>query len=228
MTKRLLILGLSMAAAAAAQASTSFHVPVSISSSTSATDLFPVSNLIQGPGSGFDANDPHAKLLGGPDGNWVTAAPGGFPADYIAVAGPPVLTIDLGVDLPLYEISAWGYANSNANGVSSFSLRFATAAEGLAGFGGSIAFNPTYFAINDETARQSFPFGETIQARYVEMTLLDNHFVAPGDGSGGEIPGGDRVGLGEVAFAVVPEPSATFLALSSLGFLLLRRRARRC
>ncbi len=32
---------------------------------------------------------------------------------------------------------------------------------------------------------------------------MDNYFEAPGDGSGGEIPGGDRVGLGEVAFEII-------------------------
>jgi hypothetical protein len=131
--------------------------------------------------------------------------------------------MDLGADVPLFEVSAWGYANSNANGVSAFSLRFATEAEGSAGFGGSIGFNPTYLMVNDEFSRQSFLFGETITARYVEMTLVDNHFVAPGDGSGGETPGGDRVGLGEVAFAVIPEPSTPFLAAFSFGFALLRR-----
>ena len=45
-------------------------------------------------------------------------------------------------------------------------------------------------------------------ARYVEMTVTDNYFDDPGDGSGenGWGPGGDRVGIGEIAFRV---PDAT-------------------
>lgn len=188
----------------------------SIQSSTAVTDLWPVSNLIQGPGVGFDANAPHDRILGGAAGTWVTADPGGFPSDYIAVAGMPVLTIDLGADVLLSEISVWGYSSTNANGVSEFSLRFATAAEGTGGFGTSIGFNPFYFPVNDNTLRQSFAFGQTLSARYVEFTARDNFFIAPGDGSGGDKPGGDRVGLGEIAFAaVVPEPAS--LVLMGLG-----------
>jgi hypothetical protein len=210
----------------------------SITSSTAATDLWPVSNLILGPGVGFDANPPHDKLLAGPVGNWVTAAPGGFPSDYITVAGTPVLVLDLGADVPLFEISVWGYASENANGVSDFKLRFATAAEGPGGFGASIAFNPQFFPSNNSTSRQSFPFGQVVVARYVEFTALDNFFIAPGDGSGGETPGGDRVGLGEIAFedagrVAIPIPASSVasraglvIALLLIGSLILARRRR--
>jgi hypothetical protein len=205
-----------------------FYPISSIQSSTAATDLWAVTNLIQGPGVGFDANNPNNKLLSGATGNWVTAAPGGFPADYIAVAGMPVLTIDLGADVLLSEISVWGYASSNANGVSEFSLRFATEAEGSGGFGTSIGFNPFYLPTNDDMVRQNFSFGQTLSARYVEFTARDNFFVAPGDGSGGETPGGDRVGLGEIAFAVsVPEPASLLLVgfgIAGMGYL--RKRAK--
>ena len=47
--------------------------------------------------------------------------------------------------------------------------------------------------------RQPFVFDEIVAARFVEFTARDNFFVAPGDG---ETPGGDRVGLGEIAFPV--------------------------
>lgn len=194
----------------------SFFPVSSISSSTAATDLWPVSNLIQGPGVGFDANPPHDRLLGGADGTWVTAAPGGFPADYLAVAGSPVIKLDLGQDRRLTEISVWGYASSNANGLSGFSLRFATEADGPAGYGVSIALNPSFFPTNDDTQRQSFAFGQTAFARYVEFTAEDNFFIPPGDGSGGETPGGDRVGLGEIAFAV-PEPVGALCVAAGLG-----------
>jgi hypothetical protein len=195
----------------------------SISSSTQATDLFPANNLIQGPGVGFDASESHDKTNSNSFvGNWVTDTPGGLPADYIAVAGMPVLTIDLGLDRMLSEISVWGYVATNANGISEFSLRFATEAEGLGGFGTSIGFNPTYFLTNDDLLRQSFLFGQTISARFVEFKAVDNFFILPGDGSGGETPGGDRVGLGEIAFATVPEPAILGLmtiGLACIGFM---------
>lgn len=194
-----------------------FYSISSISSSTDYNDFLPVFNLIQGPGIGFDANEPHDKL----GGNWVTAAPGGFPSDYIAVAGMPVLTIDLGQDSVLSEISIWGYDNTNANGVSEFSLAFATGAEGPNGFGTSIGYSPSFFPVNNDTSRQSFAFGQTITARFVEFTAVDNFFIAPGDGSFGGPPGGDRVGLGEIAFSITPIPVPSTLLLLSTGIATL-------
>ncbi|MGB0993412.1 MAG: PEP-CTERM sorting domain-containing protein [Akkermansiaceae bacterium] len=50
------------------------------------------------------------------------------------------------------------------------------------------------------------------------MTILDNW------GGFQPVAGGDRVGLGEVAFEQVPEPSSSLLALSASAMLLLRRK----
>lgn len=182
-----------------------FHPISSVSSSTEASDLWAVSNLIQGPGVGFDAAEPHDKTLGAGEGNWVTADPGGFPSDYIEAAGAAILTFDLGSDLPLDEISVWGYSATNSNGVSEFSLKFSTDAEGAGG--GSASAGP--FATlgdladgtSDDTSRQSFGF-DSITARYVELTASDNFFNNDGTDAAGTIPGGDRIGLGEVAFAI--------------------------
>ena len=170
-----------------------FYSINTITTSTSG-DFYPLGNLIQGPGVGFADVAPYEKLLSGPSGNWVTSAPGGFPSDYIAVAGMPVLVLDLGTDVPLSEISIWGYDESNGNGVREFSLRFATSAEGTSGFGSSIAYNPTFLPVNLTTPRQSFAFGQEVTARYVEFTCVDNDF--------GNVVGGDRVGLGEIAFRI--------------------------
>ena len=199
-----------------------FYPIASVASSTSASDLFPAANLIQGPGVGFDAAAPYNRLLGGAEGTWVTAAPGGFPSDFIAVAGAPVITLDLGADRALSEISAWGYSDTNANGVSQFSLRFASQADGPGGFGSTISYNPSFPLANSQLIRQSNLFNQVVTARYVEFTASDNFFVAPGDGSGGATAGGDRVGLGEIAF-MVPEPSSLVLLLAG-GLLLLARR----
>ncbi len=175
----------------------------SIESSTLDSDLFPAENLIQGPGVGFSDIQPHQKTSSGAEGLWVTTACG-FPCDYLESFDSPVLWLDLGEDQELNEIDLWGYSNSNANGVQEFSLRFATEADGSNGYGKSIDYNPTFSDIpNDDLNRKRFPFDDTVKARYVEFTALDNFFVAPGDGSGGTTPGGDRVGLGELAFPII-------------------------
>ena len=77
---------------------------------------------------------------------------------------------------------------------------------------------------NDDTARQPFSFAP-VTARYVRMTALDNFFVAPGNGTEvpGSLSGGDRVGLGEVAFSV-PEPASISLLLFGLFAFGFRRR----
>lgn len=208
----------------------SFYPISSVSSSTEADDLWPVSNLIQGPGVGFNASAPYEKTSTDTAGNWVTADPGGFPSDYLAVADQPVLTFDLGGDVSLQEISLWGYSSGNTNGVREFSLLFSTDAEG-AGAGAVTAGPFTMLGDpltgnNDSTTRQDFGF-DAVSARYVTLTVLDNFFVAPGDGSTGGLAGGDRVGLGEVAFRVVPEPSALALAGLMLGGFATRRLRRR-
>ncbi|MFT6864745.1 MAG: hypothetical protein ACJAVK_003313 [Akkermansiaceae bacterium] len=179
-----------------------FHSINAITSNTSATDLFAAVGLINGPGIDFEPNPPHGTISGGASSLWVTEACG-FPCDYYDTFPPPILTLDLGSDQPLNEISIWGYADTNTNGAKRASLRFATDAEGTADFATSVTFAPSFPLLNGNAQRQSFAFGHTITARYVEVTLTDNHFVFPGDGSNnGGIAGGDRVGLGEIAFAV--------------------------
>jgi hypothetical protein len=178
-----------------------FH-PIASISSNSPSDHWPASNLIQGPQTGHEGDGEWSKIAEGADGNWVTGACG-FPCDYFESNDAPVLTIDLGEDRLLTEIDVWGYDGTNANGMSEFSLRFATAAEGSTGFGQSIDYNPTFSGlVNDSVIRQPLLFERTVAARFVELTATDNFFVAPGDGSGGETPGGDRVGLGEIAFPI--------------------------
>lgn len=180
--------------------------------------FWPESNLIQGPGVGFQEDEPHDKIGGGAAANWVTTADAGFPADYIEDVGMPVIELDLGQDRALSEISTWGYEDGNTNGMREFSLRFATGAEGPAGYGSSINYNPTFLVDDffdfDAVERRSFDFSEQVSARYVELTVTDNYFDDPGDGTGenGWGPGGDRVGIGEIAFRAEgdfePEPPA--------------------
>jgi len=203
-------------AASLANAAT-FITPVSVTSPNS-TAYFAIERLIQGPGVGYSAAEPYDGI---PGETWVTNAPGGFPSDYVAVAGAPILIFDLGADYLLTEISTWGYTTGNSNGVKNFDLRFATDAQGAGSFG---AAQTGFTAALSDITRDSHPL-TPVTARYVEFTATANYFTAPGDGTGGELAGGDRVGLGEVAFVLIPEPSSALLGGVALLGLLRRRRA---
>ena len=183
------------------QKPSTFYPITSVTGTTQGTDLFFEANLIQGAGVGFDALAPHNQLPGGGDVMlWVTNAPNGATGDYFSPlpTPAPVFVFDLGEDRLLGEISVWGYSTGNANGVKDFALRFATAADGVAGMGTSITFAPQYVLPFGAAERHSFSFGRIVRARYVELTPLDNYFGT------GVAPGGDRAGLGEVAFETVP------------------------
>ncbi len=209
-TRILTVTGLSSAFSLGA----TFYPIVSVTSDTSATDFFTAQNLIQGPGVGFDSAEPHNSIGGGGGATWVTNAPNGGTGDYFSPlpGTAPRFVFDLGSPVPLNEISVWGYADGNGNGLISLDLRFSD----------STTFTGAPVSISGITQpslpRQSFSFDE-ITAQFVELVPTDNLFgIAP--------PGGDRAGLGEVAFAVpIPEPSTGLLALIGLAGLIRRRRS---
>ncbi|MGC6565157.1 MAG: lamin tail domain-containing protein [Akkermansiaceae bacterium] len=203
--------GLGFFALASISHAADFHPISSITSSTSGTDLYQVNNLIQGPGSGFSASEPHGSFGGGSTHTWVTNAPNGGSGDYFSNGVPdPVLVIDLGADRSLSEISTWGYANSNTNGGRDFTLRFATSAEGTGSFGSSITYQPSFDAGFSADTRDSHSFSQTVTARFVEVTFTDNW-----RGLQGGTPGGDRVGLGEIAFEDSVPPIDPLLQIES-------------
>lgn len=182
----------------------------------------PLSNIIEGPGVGYDALEPHNRA----GGVWYTNAPGGFPSDYITFRdGPEYVWFDLGLDVTLTELSYWGYSNGNANGMREFNITFATEAEGGApglgdeSYGSSITENPAFTAIQDFTPRQSFTFPSAVVARYVRVEATSTFFNQPGAGAGG-----DRLGIGEIAFAQIPEPSSALLSLFGVALLIRRKR----
>ena len=133
---------------------------------------------------------------------WVTLDPGGYPSDYYDYAPAPILVFDLGKDVVMDAVGYANYSIGNANGVSQFSLRFATEADGPAGFGATVTSNPRiYTEFLDPTIIQFKPLGTTITARYIEMTCEDNFWNEDYDPDGG-----DRVGMAELQFnKVVPE-----------------------
>jgi len=214
MKKSSLLLALLFGAASLANAAT-FITPVSVTSPNS-TAYFAITNLIQGPGVGYSATEPYDGIIGGGQ-TWVTDAPGGFPSDYIAVAGAPILIFDLGADYVLGGISTWGYTDQNANGIRTYDLRFATEADGPGNFGSP---QTGFTADISPVLRDSHPL-IPVTARYVEFTGTSNYFSNNGQGPP---PGGDRAGLGEVAFELIPEPSTALLGSLALLGLFRRRR----
>lgn len=196
-----------------------FYSISGVTSDTAGTDLFPAVRLIEGSGVGFSAAEPHdrASTL-----TWVTNAPNGGSGNYFAPTPntAPRLVFDLGSDVNLGEISVWGYADTNFNGMKNFDIRFATDADGDSGFGTSILDSHS-FVLDSHlvTPRRSFTFDHVI-ARFVELTPTDNFFESGA--------GGDRVGLGEVAFEVtariIPEPTTAMLGLIGMAGLAIRRR----
>ena len=175
--------------------------------------------MIGGPGVGFDAEEPHSKLGGGD--NWYTNAPGGFPSDYISVHdGPEYIWFDLGANVTLNEISYWGYAMTNSNGMREFKLSFATDAEGgeaVLGdesYGTAITANPSFTAVQEDTLRQSFAFPEVVTARYVRIEAVSTFYNEPGAG-----PGGDRLGIGEIAFLVADATAGNDFAVTEIDIV---------
>ena len=70
-----------------------------------APDTNPLTNVIEGPGVGYEAAEPHNRL----GGTYYTTDPGGFPSDYIASnPGDEEIILDLGVDSLLHgQGKAW-------------------------------------------------------------------------------------------------------------------------
>ncbi|MBI1925173.1 PEP-CTERM sorting domain-containing protein [Candidatus Poribacteria bacterium] len=206
-------------------------ITASVTSSTAGTDLFPASQISDGSGLSGDPNGPGGASvthISGAGSTWVTTDPGGFPSDYFASGGPiPVLTFDLGADTPIDGFAFWNYAFNN-NSAKNISLCFATAADGIGGFGTTIPANPGFTLAFDVLAgdpqeRQDFGFS-AVTARYVEVTVPDNYF-----GIFTGAPGGDRVGMGELQFNAVPEPSTLVLfgvaICGVLGYAYRRKKA---
>ena len=145
----------------------------------------------------------HAFGPTGEQQSWTTTSV--LPAlDYYSVAAVPVFVWDLGQDYAVKDIILWQYGNHggglnrDGNAARTFSLRFNTAAEATS-FSGPAEFSGTMMRVwttGGTNSAQTFTF-PAVTARFVELTITDNYFAAPG-----VISGGDRVGFGEIRFNV--------------------------
>jgi hypothetical protein len=172
--------------------------PIAATSSTSSSDYFPVANLIDG----------------NPDTTWVTSSEG----DYFSNRHAPILTFDMGNDLPLSGLIFQNYGTWG-NGTKDIALSFATEVEGPGGFGNSISYFPIFSPLANNALTQEFSFDQVVNARYVQMLVLDNY-------AGWGFAGGDRVGFAEISFLAVPEPTTVLIwsLLAGLGVGLRWRR----
>ena len=162
---------------------------------------------------------------GGYQQSWVSNAAS---PDYFAVNPAPVFIWDLGADVPVSNIILWQYQNNGGNGTNignqtqNFTIRLNTAAEGTATFAGS-ATNLSMqnnLQTGSPSPAQSFSLGGTT-ARYVQLTITDNYYLA-----GGTTGGGDRIGLGEIRFNSEPVPEPGTLGLMAMAAAAIRRRRR--
>lgn len=220
---------------------------------TGSDALFPATQLIDGSGLEFplSTGDPlpviwNHRWKSPSSDSWVSGAPGGFPSDWYASSpSVPTFVFDLGQDVALDAVHLWPYSGHpgvngtvQGNSARTVEFRFNTAAAGNGSFAGpAVGVTLDHGPLSETAAgfvlpRQDFSVGLQT-ARWVEMRITDNWYVAPGDGTtqdthGHFIRGGDRVGLGEVRFSTVPEPRAYALVagLGLFGLAAARSRSR--
>jgi hypothetical protein len=131
-------------------------------------------------------------LYGDPANNsWVSGA-FGFPSDWYAASGSiPTFVLDLGQQTSVDAVHLWAYGGGtgvtgtvSGNSAKTFEFRFNTLAQGNVDFPGpavtgTIDHGPTSEMSGFILPRQDFPVGSQ-NARYVEMRVTDNWYVAPG------------------------------------------------
>ena len=117
---------------------------------------------------------------------WFTA-PGVIPPE-----AQPIFHLDLGTDRYVGEISFWNYRDTSQNKVAEMTIRFATEAEGVGGFGTSVPdkrFRGLQF--EGHLTEQKLSLGGSHFFRYAELRLIAG-------------AGGNRIGFTDIKFRAVP------------------------
>jgi hypothetical protein len=170
-------------------------------------------------GAGLGYGDTHSVA---PDGNmWLNQGTfANVPAEQFDL--DPEITFDLGSVQSITTMKIWNY-NETVPGREDELLGRGVAMTDVLVAGEDMVFSPLYTFLEIDRANgdasvdfsQSFDMGG-VMARYVKLDILGNH-------------GGDNnfVGLSEVQFFGVPEPSTYALAAVGLATLAFARRRRR-
>lgn len=138
--------------------------------------------------------------------HWVTNQETGPTNDYFDSEVAPVLEFQLDEIYELTHFMIWGYPFGGSNEAQEFTLDFSL--DGGSSYYDSVNLS-TLSATQDDST--TLDLGNVFEADFVRVTITDNY-------------DGNRVGLGEVRFVVIPEPGS--MALMGLGILCLITRRR--
>jgi hypothetical protein len=246
MTPRVLLVSCALAASIPATHAAIIIQPTGVTATVAANAGSTTAGLINGSGLSnallletgdtYDVTAASVTHGNGPTSglvtNYVTNDPGAGGGDYFAdFTGTTALTFALGGSFDgVDSILVWNYTQPSGGGTApprnalrTFNLEFFSDAGATISLGSitGLTLNQSNGVTNGQEPQQQLTFtgGSTFDGvQAIRMTLTDNFF---GLGSGA---GGDRVGLAEVRFTQVPEPTATLLG--GLGLLAFLRRRR--
>ncbi|CAN5435350.1 hypothetical protein BH23VER1_BH23VER1_10060 [soil metagenome] len=197
--------------------------PTSLTNTSGVTEFFPAANIINDSGLSAPATiltyQTVTHAAASDTTAWTTNNPNGA-GDYFLESNPgtpAIFTLTLDATYVLTDLVFWGYHFGSPNGNEARAFDVAFSSDGGATFPTSTSVSQplsTYAAADAVT----LAFVGSFQADTVRIDITDNHF-------GGDAPGGDRIGLGELKFVgtVIPEPAAALLGALGLCGLLLRR-----
>lgn len=196
--------------------------PTGVTNDSGVSEFFSLGNIVNNSGlsgvADFSNYTSITHIAAGAGTAWTTNNPNGA-GDYFQAGSEgttAIVTFDLGGTFGVTDLVYWGYhfGAPNGNEVREFSLEFSS--DGGGTFGAPVVVSSPLSNYAFATA-VTLPLGGTYTADTVRATFTDNHF-------GGTADGGDRLGLGEVKFVAIPEPSTALLGGVALLGLLRRRR----
>ena len=194
-----------LSAASAITASAAIVItPDSVTATTSLRSASPISATIDGTGLVSTVGDisTWTHAVNDPQGNyWLSGRNAGK-------NGNEVITFDLGGTFDVEGLYLWQYTleNSTNRQIVDATLTFST--DGI-NYSNSIAWNPALVTTSTAYTPENFTFTAVEDVTHIKM-LVENS--------------SDFVGLAEIRFSAVPEPSAALLSGFALLGLLRRRR----